>query len=610
MTRIRTNINALKSLDSLAAIKNKMAVAQRKLASGKRINSVADDAAGYSIAKKLNVRSKGLGQAINNIGSAKKMVSVAECHLNNILEILTCMKTKAVMGANDSLATEERNAINAELSMLGKQIDLETTQSSWNSKSIFGGDSTTGDSNNLFKFQIGAGSSATSDSLKFDLLNSSNVSLSANNTGFSTSKLNLTASAIGNASIGGIDVTRSFAAAGFENSPDGTVTINGETFTLSNYNTVQEFMDDVNNDGIDLTKSFARAGFKTIPDGTLTVNGNTFTLSNYSTVQAFMDDINATVTDAEISYNSTTDRFRFKKVEGSPGPVLSQTGTNGFLTVVNIPPGGPYGGAGITSSSNVGHDANANVSYDSSTDKFTIQTSGANLTISETGTHGFLTEAKITSGTYSTSVTSSSVVGGGIIAIDLSQDFANAGFTNTPDGTVTVNGVTFTLSDYSTVQAFLDAINNNTDADASVSYDSTNSVFSIRRKTIGKDLVISETGTNGFFTQANITTGTHSATGASSPSVAQDFISKIDTAIADVSKALSYIGATTNRLTYQENSLMVSKLNTEAARSRIEDVYIAEEQLINVKLQILQQTAATMVAQANISPRLILSLFK
>ncbi|WP_347273588.1 flagellin [Candidatus Kuenenia sp.] len=607
MTRVGANI---KALNALSSINDKMAIAHRKLATGKRINSVADDAASWSIVTKLIVCSKGLGQALNNVGSAKQMISVAEGHLNNVLEILTRMKTKAIMGADDSLATEERNAIDAELLMLGRQIDLETAQASWNSTSIFDGNSTTGDSNNLFKLQIGAGSNATDDLLKFDILNNSNVALSSNNTGFSTSKLSLTASASGIASIGGINVTRSFAAAGFTNTPDGTVTINGETFTLSNYNTVQEFMDDVNNDGIDLTKSFDKAGFKTVPDGTLTVNGDTFTLSDYSTVQAFMDDINATVTDAEISYNSGTDTFRFKKVGGAPGPVLLQTGTNGFLTVVNIPPGGPYGGAGVTSSSNVGHDTNANISYDRSTDTFTIQkTSGSNLIVSETGAHGFLTEAKITPGTYGTSATSSSAVGG-IITIDLSQDFTNAGFPNTPDGTVTVNGATFTLSNYSTVQAFLNAINNDTNADASISYNSTNSTFSIKGETIGKDLVIAETGTNGFFTQANITTGTYSATGVSSSSVARDFINKVDTAIADVSKALSYIGVSINRLTYQENSLMVSRISTEAARSRIEDANMAEEQLVNTKLQILQKTATSMVAPSNVSNQWVLSLFK
>ena len=89
-----------------------------------------------------------------------------------------------------------------------------------------------------------------------------------------------------------------------------------------------------------------------------------------------------------------------------------------------------------------------------------------------------------------------------------------------------------------------------------------------------------------------------------------NFISKIDNAIKDVSSALSYIGSTVNRLTYQENSLIIAKTNTEAARSRIEDVDMAYEQLQSTKLQILQQTASAMLAQANTSPQAILSLFK
>ena len=85
---------------------------------------------------------------------------------------------------------------------------------------------------------------------------------------------------------------------------------------------------------------------------------------------------------------------------------------------------------------------------------------------------------------------------------------------------------------------------------------------------------------------------------------------KIDNAISDVSSALSYIGSITNRLTYQEKSLNTSKINTDAARSRIEDADMASEQLQTTKLQILQQTSITMLAQANTSPQAILSLFK
>ena len=156
-TRINTNINALNALKSLDDIQGRLSISQLRLATGKRINTTGDDAAGYTIAKKFNARAEGLGQALSNIGSAKNLVSVAEGHMNNIVDILTQMKTKATQAADDSLGTSERTAIKAELTALATQVNLEVTQATWNSKSIFSG---TGSSNAtagnvLFKFQIG-----------------------------------------------------------------------------------------------------------------------------------------------------------------------------------------------------------------------------------------------------------------------------------------------------------------------------------------------------------------------------------------------------------------------------------------------------------------------
>lgn len=103
--------------------------------------------------------------------------------------------------------------------------------------------------------------------------------------------------------------------------------------------------------------------------------------------------------------------------------------------------------------------------------------------------------------------------------------------------------------------------------------------------------------------------------GTKSPSVstttdAHTLLQKADNAIATISSALSYIGSAVNRLTYQGNSLTVAMVNTEAARSRIEDADMAYEQLNATKLQILQQTSTAMLAQANISPQSILSLMQ
>ena len=63
-TRINTNINALNALKSLDDIQGRLSISQLRLATGKRINTTGDDAAGYTIAKKFNARAEGLGQAL------------------------------------------------------------------------------------------------------------------------------------------------------------------------------------------------------------------------------------------------------------------------------------------------------------------------------------------------------------------------------------------------------------------------------------------------------------------------------------------------------------------------------------------------------------------
>ena len=200
-TRINTNINALNALKALNDVNGRMAVSQLRLATGKKINSASDDAAGFTIARKLGARAEGLGQALNNIGSAKNLIAVAEGHLNNIVDILTQMKTKATQASDDSLGTAERTAIKADLVGLAKQINLETTQATWNSKSLFAGtasaNATAGGTE--FKFQIGGSNNSTNDTLKFNLLKTGNVSMGSGNVGYSATGLRLDVGSAGGA---------------------------------------------------------------------------------------------------------------------------------------------------------------------------------------------------------------------------------------------------------------------------------------------------------------------------------------------------------------------------------------------------------------------------
>ena len=154
VSRIASNIGALNALNSLRDVNTKLATHQTRLATGKRINSAGDDPAGMTIATKLNARSEGLKTALNNIGDAKNLLSVAESGLTKINDILTNMRTLAQQGVSDTLGTEERDAIKNQLKEYEAQISDTIKQTKWNGTDLIS------NSSNL-TFQTGADSSDT-----------------------------------------------------------------------------------------------------------------------------------------------------------------------------------------------------------------------------------------------------------------------------------------------------------------------------------------------------------------------------------------------------------------------------------------------------------------
>jgi flagellin len=133
LSRIGGNIQALQALNSLNKINGQLGTHQLRLATGKRINSAEDDAAGFVIGRTLQGRSRGLSVALSNVGDAKSMLSVAEGGLDNILDILETMKEKVTQAASDTLGATERNAIEAELDALSSEIDDIVDETTYNS---------------------------------------------------------------------------------------------------------------------------------------------------------------------------------------------------------------------------------------------------------------------------------------------------------------------------------------------------------------------------------------------------------------------------------------------------------------------------------------------
>lgn len=110
------------------------------------------------------------------------------------------------------------------------------------------------------------------------------------------------------------------------------------------------------------------------------------------------------------------------------------------------------------------------------------------------------------------SVASSSQVVAGSGTINTSKSWSEAGFAATPDGSVTINGKMFNLAPYATVSEFMEAVNADTEACATIYYDVEQDRFVIESDDAGTDLVLSESPESyGFLTAAKIAAGTYSA---------------------------------------------------------------------------------------------------
>ena len=159
-TRVNTNIAAFNALNALKSVNRRLEISQFRLATGLRINEVADDPAGYTISRRLDARSRGLSVALDNVGTTKNVLSIAEGGLLNIQNILITMKEKVLQARNDTMGTMERNAIKQELSELASEIADIVEETQFNNVTLIDGTYTG------ISFQTGEGKL---DTMAFDI---------------------------------------------------------------------------------------------------------------------------------------------------------------------------------------------------------------------------------------------------------------------------------------------------------------------------------------------------------------------------------------------------------------------------------------------------------
>ena len=145
---VATNVGALSATKAASAVNKSMETSMARLASGKRINSAADDSAGLAIASRLTAESRGLDMAARNAADGQAMLDTIESAHNEIANILQRMRELAVQGSNDTNGTADRSNIRTELTELSEEIDAIASQTKWAGNALISAAST-------FKFQVG-----------------------------------------------------------------------------------------------------------------------------------------------------------------------------------------------------------------------------------------------------------------------------------------------------------------------------------------------------------------------------------------------------------------------------------------------------------------------
>ncbi len=177
--RISTNINALDTERNLMATGTAMATTMRRLSSGLRINSAADDAAGLAIAQKLQGQVNGLNQAVRNAQDGISLAQTAEGALNETQSILQRMRQLAVQSSNDTNTSTDRTAIQSEMNQLATELSRISNTTSFNTKNLLAG----GFSGQTL--QIGANSGETMD-FSISAMDASSLGVAANGATVST----------------------------------------------------------------------------------------------------------------------------------------------------------------------------------------------------------------------------------------------------------------------------------------------------------------------------------------------------------------------------------------------------------------------------------------
>ena len=154
--RIGTNSASLYVQRQLGKTDERVNHSIQALASGQRIVTASDDAAGFAIAENLKGRVVGLTRARQNAEQGTSLIQIAEGGLSEQNNIMIRLRELAVQAASDGISDAERGFLDQEFQLLTDESDRIAKSTTFGSAKLLEG------SGQKFEFHIGADSDTSS----------------------------------------------------------------------------------------------------------------------------------------------------------------------------------------------------------------------------------------------------------------------------------------------------------------------------------------------------------------------------------------------------------------------------------------------------------------
>jgi flagellin len=137
---VNTNVASMNAQRSLMASSKELQSAMERLSTGKKINSAADDAAGFAIAESMTAQVRGLSMSAKNANDALGLLKVVENATNDVTDMLQRIRELAVQAQSGTNSDGDIANLQLEANALIDEIIRVSEDTTYNGTAYIGGD--------------------------------------------------------------------------------------------------------------------------------------------------------------------------------------------------------------------------------------------------------------------------------------------------------------------------------------------------------------------------------------------------------------------------------------------------------------------------------------